>query len=294
MTRPPRAGHPAPGRHGVKVGKQRRMPASRLRQPTARQREVLRARIVLAGEGSGTPRSRCGWGGGQHDVAGAQALQPRGLPPREYSSVRALVGGSRATASAGPMPQRPWVHSVLGDDRTVCSERHDGAAASLDLRDEEWRTMSTRRSFRSGGHESGPRAPLLAIALDPAGVEFGAARLDATGGGRDGLGDRWWTLPSQSLEILPTGTWRVMATLTTRGSARLVELHLEVDPRGQRQRPAGAARTGGGGSRGLRHGQTGLGVPPAAPTGVGRPRHPGGPRTSAFWLPGTPTSRRAA
>jgi hypothetical protein len=40
---------------------------------------------------------------------------------------------------------------------------------------------------------------------------------------------RWWTLHSQSLEILPTGVWRVMATLTTNGTSALVELLFEVD-----------------------------------------------------------------
>jgi hypothetical protein len=41
---------------------------------------------------------------------------------------------------------------------------------------------------------------------------------------------RWWTLHSQSLEILPSGAWRVMATLTAHGTQGLVELCLEVDP----------------------------------------------------------------
>ena len=62
---------------------------------------------------------------------------------------------------------------------------------------------------------SGP--PVLTIALDPASIEPHHS-------------DRWWTLHSQSLEILPTGAWRVMATLTANRTPALVELHLEVDP----------------------------------------------------------------
>jgi polyisoprenoid-binding protein YceI len=75
--------------------------------------------------------------------------------------------------------------------------------------------------------------PVLTMALDPASVETQDADLDAMLRGPnyfDALRHRWWTLHSQSLEVLPTGTWRVMATLTARGTAALVELHLEVDP----------------------------------------------------------------
>jgi hypothetical protein len=64
--------------------------------------------------------------------------------------------------------------------------------------------------------------PVLTIALDPAGVETQAAD--------DVLRHRWWTLRSESLEILPTGAWRVMATLTADGSSGLLELRVEVDP----------------------------------------------------------------
>jgi hypothetical protein len=39
-----------------------------------------------------------------------------------------------------------------------------------------------------------------------------------------------WTLRSESLEILPTGAWRVMATLTANSTSGLVEVLLEVDP----------------------------------------------------------------
>ena len=38
------------------------------------------------------------------------------------------------------------------------------------------------------------------------------------------------TLRSESLEVLPTGAWRVMATLTARGTPALVELRFQVDP----------------------------------------------------------------
>ena len=56
--------------------------------------------------------------------------------------------------------------------------------------------------------------PVLTIALDPASVETQAAD--------DVLRHRWWTLRSESLEILPTGAWRVMATLTADGSSGLL------------------------------------------------------------------------
>jgi len=74
--------------------------------------------------------------------------------------------------------------------------------------------------------------PVLTMALDPASVETGDAELDAMLRGPDVvdvMGPRWWTLHSESLEVLPNGTWRVMATLTDNGTAGLVELHLEVD-----------------------------------------------------------------
>jgi polyisoprenoid-binding protein YceI len=75
--------------------------------------------------------------------------------------------------------------------------------------------------------------PILTMALDPASVEVQDADLDAMLRGPDyfdAVRHRWWTLRSESLEVLPTGTWRVMATLTARGTAALVELHLEIDP----------------------------------------------------------------
>jgi polyisoprenoid-binding protein YceI len=73
--------------------------------------------------------------------------------------------------------------------------------------------------------------PVLTMALDPASVETQDADLDAMLRGPDyfdAVRHRWWTLRSESLEVLPTGTWRVMATLTARGTPALVELHLEV------------------------------------------------------------------
>jgi polyisoprenoid-binding protein YceI len=79
--------------------------------------------------------------------------------------------------------------------------------------------------------------PLLTIALDPASVEPHDAHLDTVLDGPD-VGDggrhRWWTLRSESLEILPSGAWRVMAILTANGTPGLVELRLEVDPVGSR------------------------------------------------------------
>ena len=60
--------------------------------------------------------------------------------------------------------------------------------------------------------------PVLTMALDPAGADsFDVTR------------HRWWTLRSESLEVLPGGTWRVMATRVTNGDPELVELRFEVD-----------------------------------------------------------------
>jgi polyisoprenoid-binding protein YceI len=74
--------------------------------------------------------------------------------------------------------------------------------------------------------------PVLTMALDPGSPETGAADLNAMLSGPD-LGavrrHRWWTLRSQSLEILPSGAWRVMATLTEHRTSGLVELRLEID-----------------------------------------------------------------
>ena len=83
---------------------------------------------------------------------------------------------------------------------------------------------------------SGP--PVLTMAWDPVSTGTGDAGLDAMGHHpevADVMGSRWRTLHSQSLEILPSGAWRVMATITAEGTAGLVELHLEVDPPASRR-----------------------------------------------------------
>jgi polyisoprenoid-binding protein YceI len=75
--------------------------------------------------------------------------------------------------------------------------------------------------------------PVLTMALDPASVDTHDADLDAMLRGPDYFDagrHRWWTLRSESLEVLPTGTWRVMATLTARGTTALVELRFAVIP----------------------------------------------------------------
>jgi polyisoprenoid-binding protein YceI len=75
--------------------------------------------------------------------------------------------------------------------------------------------------------------PVLTMTLDPASVDTQDADLDAMLRGPDyfdALRHRWWTLRSQSLEVLPTGTWRVMATLTARGTTAPVELRFAVIP----------------------------------------------------------------
>jgi hypothetical protein len=72
------------------------------------------------------------------------------------------------------------------------------------------------------------------MAFDPPSLQTGDVDLNAMGCGPD-MGavrrPRWWTLDSQSLEILPSGTWRVMATLTAHSTPGPVELGLEVDPK---------------------------------------------------------------
>src|SRR5512132_2043099 len=75
--------------------------------------------------------------------------------------------------------------------------------------------------------------PVLTMALDPASVQTHDADLDARLRSPEAfnvLRHRWWLLRSDSLEILPSGAWRVMATLTANGTAGAVELRLEVDP----------------------------------------------------------------
>jgi len=76
--------------------------------------------------------------------------------------------------------------------------------------------------------------PVLTIALDPTSLQPHDTDLNAMLGGPDVVDagrHRWWTLRSESLEVLPTGVWRVMATLTPNGTPGLVELQLEVDPK---------------------------------------------------------------
>ena len=75
--------------------------------------------------------------------------------------------------------------------------------------------------------------PVLTMALDPASIETQNADLTTMLGGPeavDVMGHRWWALRTESLEILPGGAWRVMATLTANGTQGLVELRLKVDP----------------------------------------------------------------
>jgi polyisoprenoid-binding protein YceI len=76
--------------------------------------------------------------------------------------------------------------------------------------------------------------PVLTMAVDPASIETDDADLDARLRSPevfDVQRHRWWTLRSESLEILPTDAWRIMATLTTTGNPGLVELRVEVDPK---------------------------------------------------------------
>jgi hypothetical protein len=59
--------------------------------------------------------------------------------------------------------------------------------------------------------------PVLTIALDPASIQTDSAVLAGSNVGAVSK-QRWWTLRSESLEILSCGTWRVMATLTANGT----------------------------------------------------------------------------
>ena len=75
--------------------------------------------------------------------------------------------------------------------------------------------------------------PVLTMVLDPASLETGDADLDAMLRGSnvsDALQHRWWTLRSESLEVLPSGTLRIMARVTARGTTGLIELHFDIDP----------------------------------------------------------------
>jgi polyisoprenoid-binding protein YceI len=78
-----------------------------------------------------------------------------------------------------------------------------------------------------------PELPVLTMAMDPASIRTHDGDLDAVLGDPDAVDVRrhqWWTLHSQSLEVLPGGSWRVMATLTANDTPGPVELRLEVDP----------------------------------------------------------------
>jgi hypothetical protein len=70
---------------------------------------------------------------------------------------------------------------------------------------------------------------VLTMALDPASIQTHSAVLAGSDVGAASK-QRWWTLRSESLEILPSSIWRVMATLTANGTPGLVELHLEIEP----------------------------------------------------------------
>ena len=70
--------------------------------------------------------------------------------------------------------------------------------------------------------------PVLTIALDPASIQTHSAVLAGSDVGAISR-QRWWTLRSESLEILPSGIWRVMATFTANGTPGLVELQLEIE-----------------------------------------------------------------
>jgi hypothetical protein len=107
---------------------------------------------------------------------------------------------------------------------TTTGRRHGFGAICLD----ELPPVGVIRFHQPSGR------PVLTMVLDPPDAERGAPDLDALGGGPDVAGLRW-TLRSESLEILPGGTWRIMATLTARGRAGLVELLLEVDPAASRR-----------------------------------------------------------
>jgi hypothetical protein len=82
---------------------------------------------------------------------------------------------------------------------------------------------------------------------------------------------RWWTLRSESLEILPTDAWRIMAILTAAGTPGMVELHLEVDR--EASRPDWLVLRGRGArAAGLRQCQAGLDPHSPDPDRPGRAR----------------------
>jgi polyisoprenoid-binding protein YceI len=140
--------------------------------------------------------------------------------------------GVTATDPSPPTPTGTWVIDPAGSSvsfawrklrlRTVTGRLHCFGVIHLD----ELPPVGVIQ------FEQSPGLPVLTMALDPASVEPRDADLDAMLGGPDVVDvgrHRWWTLRSESLEILPSGTWRVMATLSANGTPGLVELHFEVD-----------------------------------------------------------------
>jgi polyisoprenoid-binding protein YceI len=125
--------------------------------------------------------------------------------------------------------------------------------------------------------------PVLTLALDPAGVEPHDPDLNAMLGSPDVVDvrrHRWWTLHSQSLEVLPTGAWRVMATLiTANGTPGLVELRLEVDPEASSPDRLVLRGREGTGSTWVRHGQARLDLHAQTPDRPGRAGQARGDRT---------------
>lgn len=71
--------------------------------------------------------------------------------------------------------------------------------------------------------------PVLTMALNPASGQRDPD-LDGTSG-CDVSGHQWWTLHSHSLEVLPTGSWRMTATLTTRAAQPWSSCILRSTPR---------------------------------------------------------------
>lgn len=132
-----------------------------------------------------------------------------------------------------PNPSGTWTidptHSSIAFTRrafrlwTITGRRHCSGVIHLD----ELPPVGIIRFQQPSG------LPVLTMTLDPACPETGTADLNAMLSGPD-VGavrrHRWWSLRSQSLEVLPSGAWRVMATLTAHGTHGLVELCLEVDP----------------------------------------------------------------
>jgi hypothetical protein len=73
--------------------------------------------------------------------------------------------------------------------------------------------------------------PVLTMALELASLETDGADLNTLfrGPDVDALRRRWWTVHSESLEVLAGGTLRVIATLTAQGTEGLVELRFKIN-----------------------------------------------------------------